>query len=278
MTSPKTFFILGCQRTGTTLMRLILESHSKISCVDEHRAYEILSDKKLLNEELEKNQRKDWLCFKTPRITEQMTEPFLADIGINFRTQNNYKGSPIVFMNRNVLDTVASMKTLDQEGIIWLERWGKKTIDFWCDTTPGFKKLFKKELQVLEKAKHKQSVAGAIYWKYKTLACFNYESDSIPIIKIRYEDLVNNKKTIINQVLDFLKLDWEDSVLSHEKIPHAETDSEGITVGNNDTKIPINAASVNRYKKLLQKNEVAEILDVTRDLMTKLNYNVNNVE
>jgi len=140
MQLPKAFFILGCQRTGTTLMRLILESHSQISCIDENRAYQILSNQELFRKEQKTNQNKKWLCFKTPRITEQMSEPFLADVGINFRAPNNFKGSPIIFMMRNVLDTITSMKTLDQDGLSWLDRWAEKTINFWCETTPGFKK------------------------------------------------------------------------------------------------------------------------------------------
>ena len=99
---PKLFFILGCQRVGTTLLRLILESHSQISCIDERRAYTILSNNKLLNQEISKNQGKKWLGIKAPRITEQMLEPFLADYGIDFRTPNYHKSKPIIFMVRNV--------------------------------------------------------------------------------------------------------------------------------------------------------------------------------
>jgi len=274
VTKSKIFFILGCQRSGTTLMRLILESHSKISCVDENRAYSILSNQKLLNDELKKNSKKSWLGFKTPRLTEQMLEPFLADFGINFRTQNKYEGLPIIFMIRNVLDTVASMKTLDQDGTSWIKRWAHQTVNFWCKTTPNFKNNFKRELKLLEKTKNKDIVAGSIYWKYKTSSYLKYESKSIPIIKINYEDLVTEKKATIKKVLNFLNLRWENSLLEHEKLPHAETDQSGITVGNNDTKIPINKNSINRYKKFLTQKEVFDILEISKDLMIKLGYSV----
>jgi Sulfotransferase family len=36
------FFILGCQRTGTTLMRLVLESHPDVFCYDELKSYAVL--------------------------------------------------------------------------------------------------------------------------------------------------------------------------------------------------------------------------------------------
>jgi len=156
---PKLFFILGCQRIGTTLARFILESHSKIFCVDEHRAYSILPDKNLL-----------------------------------------------------------------------------------------------------KKAKNKDLVAGELYWKFKTSSYFNYVNNSVPIIKIHYEDLVTKKKITIKRILDFLNLKWEDSVLSNEKLTHTETDESGITVGNNDSKIPIHSSSVGKHKKFLKQQEKSELL------------------
>jgi len=273
VTKPKLFFILGCQRTGTTLVRFILESHTKISCVDEHRAYPILQDEKLLKKEINSNIRKKWIGFKTPRITEQLLEPFLADVGINFRIQNNFKGIPTVFVVRNVLDTITSMSTLDQEGISWLKRWALRTIDFWSKTNPYFLEHYNRELKILKTTKYKDLMAGALYWKFKTASYFDYKKNSIPIIKIEYEDLVSEKKkTIIKGILDFLNLKWEDSVLSHEKLSHAETDKKGITVGDNDSKIPINDSSVGRYKKFLKPKEISEILKMTNDLMRELNY------
>jgi len=274
MTLPKIFFILGCQRSGTTLMRLILESHSKIFCVDENRSYPILSNQTSLKDELKKNRGKKWLGFKTPRITEQMLEPYLADVGIQLRTKNRYKRMPIIFLIRNVLDTVTSMKTLDQDGTSWIKRWAKRTIDFWCETTPNFKSNFKQELKLLGNTKNKDIVAGAIYWKYKTSSFYKYENNGVPIIRIKYEDLVIEKKATIKKVLNFLNLSWENSVLEHEKLSHVETNQSGITVGNNDTRIPIHKASIDRYKKFLTKKEIFEILQVAGDSMTKLGYNV----
>jgi len=269
---PKLFFILGCQRSGTTLVRFILESHSKISCVDEHRAYSILQDENLLKNEITSNISKKWLGFKTPRITEQMLEPFLADVGINFRTQNNFQTSPIIFVVRNVLDTITSMRDLNENGISWLKRWALRTVDFWCKTNPNFLEHYKKEIKILNSSKNKDLIAGAIYWKFKTESYFSYKNNSIPIIQIHYEDLVTKKKKIIKQILNFLNLKWEDSVLSHEKYSHVEIDEKGITVGNNDSKIPIHDSSVGKYKKILKQDEISQILKISKDLMTELNY------
>jgi len=269
---PKLFFILGCQRTGTTLVRFILESHSQIFCIDEHRAYTILQDENILKKEIKSNIGKRWLGFKTPRITEQMLEPFLADVGIDFRTKNYFKNFSIVFIVRNVLDTITSMHSLEQDGMTWLKRWAKKTVDFWSKTNPQFVKKYKNELEFLEKSNNKDLVAAALYWKFKTASYFDYKKNSIPIIKIHYEDLVSEKQKTIKKILDFLNLKWEDSVLSHEKFSHAETNNSGITVGENDSRIPIHTSSLGKYKKFLNTQQQSEILKITEDLMTELNY------
>src|SRR5437016_4600645 len=60
------FYILGCQRTGTTLMRLVLECHSKILCFGEVRGYQALA-----NNERTIPYGKEIVGFKIPRWTEQ---------------------------------------------------------------------------------------------------------------------------------------------------------------------------------------------------------------
>jgi Sulfotransferase family len=37
------FFVAGCQRSGTTLLRLVLECHPRVYCFDEAIGYRVLA-------------------------------------------------------------------------------------------------------------------------------------------------------------------------------------------------------------------------------------------
>src|SRR6516225_834096 len=98
------FFILGCQRTGTTLLRLILESHPDVFCYDETKAYAVLQG--LVHDDSPRTRLKG---FKIPRWTEQMNFPVLYDEGLDRPCKNPYRGEKILYLHRDVRDTLTSM-------------------------------------------------------------------------------------------------------------------------------------------------------------------------
>jgi hypothetical protein len=70
------FLITGCQRSGTTLLRLILGSHSKIYCYDEYLAYARLRDG-----DASEAQGYQLVGYKIPRWAEQLNDPQLSVMG-----------------------------------------------------------------------------------------------------------------------------------------------------------------------------------------------------
>ncbi len=303
------FFIIGCQRSGTTLLRLILDSHSKISCADENVSYDVLSDSNKLKNYLENNRKVEWSGFKIPRLTEQIHNPVIHDYGLAKPIQNFYEVNPLIFLVRDCRDVVCSMKNLHGSGnsgwlkswgiptvnlgarntswlkswgiptvnlgarnTSWLELWGIPIVNYWIKNSPNFKQSFGSDITKVKGLKHYELAMASLYWKFKNSAYFTYVKLKYPIIKIRYEDLVANPKDTILTILNFLGLEWEDSVLKHHTMEHSEIDKDGYAIGKTNAHFPINISSVGQYANELDSEQLYSIISISGDLMKKFDY------
>jgi hypothetical protein len=262
-------YIIGCQRSGTTLLRLILDSHKKIFCFDESKSYEILSDNHKINN-IELSDKKI-IGFKIPRYTEQLDEGILSDYGMT-TCKKFYNNEPLLFIVRNVYDVICSMMSLKTNKKNWLSEWGIPIIQFWIKNKNNFKNVFKEDLEIIENSKFTELSYGALYWKFKNLAYFSYLESNYPILKIQYENLVRNPEKELPKITNFLKVDIEKSLFNHHTISHTEVDEKGFSIGQTDSKLPISDFHVERYKQILSDEQIKEIDLISKDLMTKL-YN-----
>lgn len=266
------FFILGCQRSGTTLMRLILDSHSKIHCYDESKSYQILRTHGNQFPDDIKN-KKDLIGFKVLGYAEQMTYPVLMEPVNNTKIPNLYSSEKLIFMYRDVRDVIASMRNyIQKNGLSWLDNWIMPTINFWQANIPEFEKKFNGDLKFAKQSKNKIISFAAIYWKFKTQSMLNYEQKNFKMLKIKYEDLVSHPDLTIKKITDFLAIPWERSLLNHHLITHSEVDKIGLTVGMNDSKKAIHENSIGSYEKFLSYDEQKDILKITKPLLNILTY------
>ncbi len=192
-------FIVGCQRSGTTLLRLILDSHPNISCGPETRFLEDLA--KVTREPFwphmaqygfpkeywfaqfgamfdsfqrdyaERRGKARW-ADKTPRYA----------LCLDFITQA-FPTCQVVHVIRDGRDVVASHR----------DRFG------WWSAV----KSIKKWPLYIETARK----AGA------ALPADRY-------YEIRYEALVGDTEGSLRKLLDFLGEPWDDAVLEHDRHPH----------------------------------------------------------
>lgn len=274
MMQPGKFFIIGCARSGTTLLRLILESHSKIACLDEPNCYQTLAVPKKLENTLLQNQDKKWVGFKIPRFAEQLDAPTIYDYGTPnvFPIANFYQNEPLIFIVRDVRDVVCSMIELVADGIPFMERWGVPIVHYNIRNTPKFQSRFPSEISHVKNSDFSKFSTGAFIWKYKNAAYFRYEKLGFPMIKIKYEELIQNPEPVLRKVMDFLDLVWEDSLLRHHNLDHPETDEKGFAIGATDSHKPISAFHFGRYRNELTENQINEINNIAGDLMKSFGY------
>lgn len=262
------FFIAGCQRSGTTMLRLALSSHSHVICFDEPLAYKVLSG---MPTTIPK--RCSCVGFKVPRWTEQFISTRWSDIGLKEETNNNYRKEPIIFIVRNILDTITSMYSLKSSQSNWLNVWGKRII-LGKRSENEFVLKYNEDLELIDSLNdndEKLMAIAALYWKYKNDSLKTYINHGLPILPVSYEKLVRQPENELKRIVTFLKLKWSGKVLHHNRNNHQELDNTGMAIGNTDPKRSIDCKSLNKWQAVLTEYDRKLILSVAGDTQETVN-------
>jgi len=277
--SSSRFFILGCQRSGTNLIRLILDSHPNAWVFGEPTAHWLLDNNfldnvdkaverwcsKIHNEENKSEIMRQVEILKRKKIryfgytTPGWSELFLEYDCIKSKLEHIPK---IVFMLRNPFDVISS--------IIKLKDFARTTIttmELWLtDKNRKFKDRYS---YLLHRDDELWKVRWfSVYWNYKTQSYLEmFQNSHYNILGVKYEDLCYDPKNTIEKVCGFLELPWNDDLLRHEEKVHFET-INNITNGGTPTNKGIFKSSLN--KNQLNDREKGVIYEVNQQLMQDL--------
>ena len=271
--NPQLFFILGCQRSGTTLLRLVLDSHPRVVCFDEIKAYPILKNysergRIALPELPEQIQRAG---FKIPRWTEQFRDGEFRDEGQPEICRNFYSGEKILFLIRDVRDVVVSMKKLKVGSAgTWLEFWPPRIVLCKLVRDPRFQETYRRELAILAKTEDAMTENAPITWTYKTKIIFDYFAAGFPLLPLFYDDLVTNPRRALGEVCSHLDIEWDERMLTHHELEHRELFPDGSTVGGTDPKARISSKAVKQWQAALTLAELDLIEEIAGETAQRL--------
>ena len=251
------FLIVGCQRSGTTLMRLLLECHSHVECYDESVAYEIMAGRRDVPPSMAR-----LTGLKVPCITEQLTDAELWDPRLLPRMPNHYAGEKVLFLVRDARAVAASMRRLQLSGRSWIDSCLKPTIRQKRATTPSFQDMYRDLFDRLDGGHFPEVSYAAFCWRYKNDALLRYLYRGLPIMLVQYEDLVVRPEERLRQVCAFLGVSWEDALLRHYAYRHDELDDSGLAIGGTDPRQPITDSRIASWRSYLRPAEVMEIVQV----------------
>jgi len=259
MNDRKLFFISGCQRSGTTLLRLVLESHSMVRCFDETEGYKLL--KSYEESRLLINQNNMLTGFKIPRFSEQLLSQTMSDIDYG-DFPSFYMDEPVLFMVRDYRDVIHSMAKLHYpDGETWLKKYGLKILMHQAKQST-FTEENHHLLASIKESDAPDHLVGALYWKYKTEALFLLIEASKPVLPVSYESFVASPREELLKVLEILNLSWENSLLEHSKHRHSELDEDGLAIGGTDPKLAIHNNSIQSHKNFFSTQELEDIRQV----------------
>jgi hypothetical protein len=196
---PRPIFIVGCQGSGTTLLRLILDAHPNISCGPETR---FLPD--------------------FARITSDENWPHMRQYGF-----------PKSYWHEKIAGLFDSVQ-LDYAARRGKTRWADKTPRY-ALSLEYIDELFP-TCQVVHVVRDGRDVVAShqdrwgmvsackavrkwpLYIRTARAAAFRLPSDRY--LEVRYEDLVHETEPTLRRLLDFLGEPWDPAVLAHETRPH----------------------------------------------------------
>lgn len=245
--STNLFFIFGCQRSGTTLLLSILNAHPQITSVDESEfpsPYPFPSALRLAANKITDR----YLLFKMLQHSDKLD--FL---------KKYYPKSKIIWVVRNPHSVISSMLNLTNSEGDWIERCVQ-------DEISKLIPFFGEDITSLNLSEHSKVELGAIYWLYKNKYYQFLIENGFELLLLKYEDLVQDQRKTLQQVVDFFEIEWNDNLLNFHKINPSKT-----LAGGTKTDKPINAKSSKNLEKLSAK-DIEIINDICQPLMNCYGY------
>jgi hypothetical protein len=195
---PPPIFIVGCQRSGTTLLRLMLDSHPDISCGPETRFLEGLS--KVAEEASVRLSRygfpEDYWDRKIAEFFDSFQREYAARRGRSrWADKTPRYALSLDYVNRLFPDCLVVHVIRDGRDVVvsHLGRWG-----YWS----AVKAIHKWQRYVRTARRSGRSLPDHRYYE------------------LRYEDLVSDTEGTMRALLEFVGEPWDPQVLEYQSVPH----------------------------------------------------------
>lgn len=260
-------FIVGCHRSGTTLMRRILNSHPEIFLSKETGFLPYL---------LQIGQQCD------AQVVVELINSYLTVEKWNVLLERDYLSTPSG-EGVDIAELYRYVCLLESKQGVDYRYWGDNTPQYVC-IAPLLFQMFP-DARFIHMVRDPRDVVASIIdlpFRGNTpyLAAVEWMSRIgdwliaervIPAeqrFEVRYEDLVQNPDSEVVKILDFLDLDsanlagWKNGVCDEvAQLPHHKR-----------LNAPIDSSSVGRFTKKLDKSAVAQVESVVRQAMIAYGY------
>lgn len=247
-------FVIGSQRSGTTLLRLILNAHSKVAIPEEGTFWMPLLRKRRGN--LGGNELENWLKYIKKNSQFQLWRMETKEAVERIRKKGNCS-----------LAEVMSAFYEDYLQMCKKSIWGDKTPSFFR-MVPVLASLFPDARFIyvvrdgrdvylswrkMNPSKNNISIV-AVEWIYK-LQKAKKALEALDVtrsLEIRYEDLVCMPDETLKKICNFLALEYESTMLNYWK-------TSDRFIGSHHSKLifrPVSSKSVGKWKRELSQKEV----------------------
>ena len=272
------FFIIGSQRSGTTLLRLMLNAHSQIAIPEEGGFWMPLL--------------RDYRKVKAKTIKKAKLRRYIDYIESNpqfslWNLEANLLFEALRIEEKLTLRELMSLTYAEFSRAHGKQIWGDKTPSFFR-MVPVLKKVFPDakfihlirdgrdiylSLKRIDKGKRNISVQ-ALEWVYKVRKARRDLSILKPsqILELKYEDLVSSSAQILKKTCDFLQIRYEDEMLEYWK------NSDKFIGAHHSNLIfqPVSSKSVSKWKLQMTNRQLNRYEAIAGPLLMSYGYELTN--
>ena len=264
--------VSGCQRSGTTLLNLVFDSHPRIRGIEETHFRRHFTLAKL-QAALDDPAAASVLSFKLPMQSHMLDAIVDALPG---RTR-------VVWLVRDPRAVVASMVNLHLKvspfvSVSWAASFIHKEIinalqfvpQPWLDPLEAEIHRFRLIENIPSVLRPAEDIwfTAALCWRLKQLE-LDWQRDAgleCPVVK--YEDLVTRPEPTLRTLFETLEIDWDDAVLHHHE--HAT----GGAIGGTRRDRPISATGLENWKESLPEPALPVIAGVCAEAAGAWGYDL----
>lgn len=260
----------GCPRSGTTLLRVILDTHPNICCGPESRLFTHHLDEKhrrALARRFDLDlERIEAQIDESPSLCH-FVDAFFSDYCTDRAKKRWAEKTP-----RNVLHVGFILKHFPKAKFIHVIRDGR-------DTAASMRRFSSQKFEdgehVVKESRRRKSIRKYIRrWVQMTRKGLAHRGDS-RAIEVKYEDLVQDPEANLKKLFGFLGEEWDPGVLEHHKVQDASRDPTKFprsALANQ----PIFKSSLGKWRKDFDKEDVRIVKKYAGDLLKELGYVKDN--
>ncbi len=277
-TATHTVIVLGCQRSGTTMSGQILGAHENAVMIDEfeglypwfHAQADQAPDAATLSTKVMQKSTAKY-ADRAARYVAQGGGPMPADHishlvlkapNLTFEAAKIARLTTqvrVIYPQRDPRAVVASMVRLSD-------------IDFvtnqikHLEGAPQVRAAFASDFDVLSDTTQPYWIRAAKVWKIKTGLVESFTAKGLPVLPLKYEDLVRNPDDMIPEILRFC--DLPESQCAH----HPESVYQGTGPGGTKRTRRIDTTAVERWSHELNADQTRDVMLAAAPLAEALGY------
>lgn len=282
MSTP--FFIVGASRSGTTMLRLLLNAHSRIGVPKELAYFTLAMQKGALN------------AWRQGRLSADAHRAFLH--AFLAKKHHIYTRVDTARLEEDLIQDHPTDLRGSLDGVMaeWVReqgkaRWGEKTPKnlFYVDhihhmyPEARFIHIVRDPRAVVYSMNRfarflNDSVLNAFNWYLSVKDGYGLLRASVPealVMTIRYEDLVANVEETVRRLCEFIGEPFEPAMLDFYRESQTNIHPASAELGGVNTLTqPVSTTSVDKWREGLAEREIAVVEAVCGDLMPGLGYDL----